>query len=146
MLVSQKTQYALRAIFELARRRDDGWVKISQIARTQSIPQRFLEVILSQLKQGGFVTSKRGTEGGYMLVGPASNLTVGQVLEFLDGPVGPVEPTNNNGARMYGHYAFVAMWENIQDAISGIYDNTTFQHLMDEERRRTSKYIPSYSI
>jgi len=77
MLVSQKAQYALRAVFELARRHGKGWVKISDIADTQAIPIRFLEVILGQMKQAGFVVSRRGTEGGYMLAVAPGELTVG---------------------------------------------------------------------
>ena len=63
MLVSQKCQYALRALFELAKRNGEGPVKIAAIAKAQAIPPRFLEVILSQLKQGSFVESQRGSEG-----------------------------------------------------------------------------------
>ena len=67
MLVSQKSQYALRAIFELAKEYGKG-PKIAHIAEAQAIPVRFLEVILVHLKRGGFVDSQRGKEGGYFLI------------------------------------------------------------------------------
>ncbi len=63
MHISQKCQYALRAIFELAKRKGQGPVKIAETAEAQAIPLRFLEVILSQLKQGEFVSSQRGNKG-----------------------------------------------------------------------------------
>ena len=64
MFVSQKCQYALRAVFELAKQYGKGPTKILHIAELQAIPVRFLEVILVQLKRGGFVDSQRGKEGG----------------------------------------------------------------------------------
>ncbi len=73
MLVSQKSQYALRAVFELARRNGGLPVKIADIAEAQAIPQRFLEVIMNQLKQGGFVESRRGKRGGYLLARSAGD-------------------------------------------------------------------------
>ena len=67
MDVSVKGEYALRAVFDLAGRAGAGPVKIAEIAARQEIPQKFLELILAQLKQGGFLGSRRGAEGGYFL-------------------------------------------------------------------------------
>ncbi len=91
MLVSQKCQYALRASFELARRWGQGPVKIGLIAQVQAIPIRFLEVILNQLKRGGFVASQRGSDGGYFLVKEPATLTVGMLIRFVQGPIGPID-------------------------------------------------------
>ena len=65
--ISKRCRYGLRAIFELALRGTSEPVKIQDIASAQGIPQRFLEIILSELKQGGFVESRRGSNGAYML-------------------------------------------------------------------------------
>ena len=65
MMLTQKCQYAMRAVFELAKREGRGPVKINEIAEAQAIPQRFLENILNQLRQGGVVESRRGKEGGW---------------------------------------------------------------------------------
>ena len=80
MLISQKSRYALRAILELAKRKSSGHTKIAEVARAQIIPPRFLEVILGQLKQGGFVESRRGSDGGYVLVRSPAGLTVSNVV------------------------------------------------------------------
>jgi Rrf2 family protein len=151
MLVSQKAQYALRAVFELARQYGKGWVKISDIAETQAIPIRFLEVILSQVKQAGFVVSRRGAEGGYMLVVPPKELSVGQLLNFVQGPVGPVECVLDEGTvtkkcPLYGDCAFLGLWAKVQKAISDVYDHTTFQDLIDEDQAKRQEYVPTYSI
>ena len=91
MPISQKTQYAVRAVFELAKRRGTGATKIGEIAEAQAIPQRFLENILNKLKGAGFVESVRGKDGGYVLAREPKDLTVGEVLRFVEGPFAPVE-------------------------------------------------------
>ena len=149
MLVSQKCQYALRAVFELAKRYGHDPVKIAEIAESQAIPPRFLEVILSQLKQSGFVVSQRGHKGGYRLVRVPSELTVGEVIGFIQGPVGPVDCVTGGSrdkCRLYGNCAFLSMWERVREAISDVYDNTTFQNLVDEEKQKDEKRAASYSI
>ena len=148
-MVSQKCQYALRAIFELAKRKGQGAVRIADIAEAQAIPKRFLEVILGQLKQGGFVASQRGSDGGYVLVRSASELSVGDVIRFVQGPVGPVDcliqdPTQK--CPLYGDCVFLAMWQEVADAIAEVYDRTTFQELVDKEARMHRGYVASYSI
>ena len=85
MNVSVKGNYALQAIFDLALQRSEEPVKIAEIARRQKIPQKFLELILASLKQGGFVVSKRGAEGGYLLARTADAITIGEVLRYVEG-------------------------------------------------------------
>ena len=92
-MVSQKCQYALRAVFELAKRHGRGPVRIGAVAKAQAIPPRFLEVILNQLKQAGFVESRRGNEGGYLLARAPERLTVGEIVRFVEGPIRPVTCT-----------------------------------------------------
>ena len=149
MLIPQKTQYGLRAIFELAKRKGQGPVKIADIAQSQAIPQRFLEVILSQLKRGGFVESVRGNEGGYYLIKKPSELTIGEVIIFMQGPIGPVDCLTGNASEkcpLTGDCVFYPLWEKVRNSIAEIYDNTTFQNLIDEEKKMKEKYVPSYAI
>ena len=149
MLISQKCQYALRALFELAKHYGQGPVKIAEIAEVQAIPVRFLEVILSQLKQGGFVESRRGNEGGYLLLRAPHRVTVGEVIRFVEGPVGPVacvEEGLESDCPLHDSCVFLGLWEKVQEAISEIYDSTTLQELVDAEKRMQGKYVPSYAI
>ncbi len=82
MQISQKTHYALRALVDLASRYGRGPQPLGEIAERQEIPTRFLEVIFSQLRQGGFVESRRGSRGGYQLAKTPEALTVGEVVSF----------------------------------------------------------------
>src|SRR5690242_1316321 len=86
MNISVKGEYALHAVFDLCMRPPGQPVKIADIAKRQQIPQKFLELILASLKQGGFVESRRGAEGGYLLARPADSIKIGEVLRFIEGP------------------------------------------------------------
>jgi len=149
MQISQKCQYALRAVFELARRADSGPVKIAEIAEAEVIPVRFLEVILSELKQGGFVESRRGAGGGYLLARSPSSITVGELIRFVEGPLGPVACLGGGAegqCELQGSCVFISMWKRAQKAISKVYYGTTIQDLVDEHRRLREGYVPSYVI
>ncbi len=149
MLVSKRCQYALRAVFELAKHYGQYPLKAAQIAESQAIPVRFLEVILCELKKAGFVKSQRGNEGGYLLAIPPEKLTVGDLIRFIQGPFGPVScfiGDSQESCPLYGDCAFIPMWEKVQKSINGIYDNTTYRELVDQERRKEEQYVPSYSI
>ena len=139
MLRSQKKeQYALRALLELAKHKGKGPQKISEIARAQAIPPRFLEVILSQLKGSGLVDSKRGYYGGYFLVRKPDQITVGEVLLFLlggDDPAHKISCMSKKDCPFECDCAFVPMWEKVNQAIFKIYDETTFADLIKNEKR-----------
>lgn len=89
-MISQKAKYALRALSALASAAPDKPVLISEIAQQQSIPKKFLEQILLDLKNNGFVRSRRGKQGGYLLLKPAEEITFGDVLRLIDGPLAPL--------------------------------------------------------
>jgi Rrf2 family protein len=149
MSLSQKCQYALRATFELAKHQGEGPVKIADVAKTQAIPTRFLEVILNQLKQGGFVESRRGSAGGYVLTRSPAALTVGEIIRFIEGPLSPVQCIAGSGGEqcpLHDDCAFLPMWEKVKDALSDVYDSTTFEDLVKQERLRRREYVPEYSI
>ncbi|RPJ72127.1 MAG: Rrf2 family transcriptional regulator [Desulfobacteraceae bacterium] len=136
-MTPKKNQYALRAVFELAKRRGEGPTKISDIARAQVIPARFLEVILNKLKRSGLIESKRGFTGGYFLSRPPDTITVGDIMRFLDGPTAAMAcaactetsscPSHRRGC------AFSAMWNRVNQAVLSVYNDTTIQDLLDND-------------
>ena len=150
MVLTQKCLYAIRAVFQIAARYPEGPVKIAEIARAQAIPQRFLEAILTQLKQGGFVESRRGKRGGYLLARQPSAITVGEVIRAIEGDIGPVEclapHAESPKCTLYGQCVFADLWKRARRAVSEVYDETTFQHLLERERERSRTYVPAYSI
>jgi Rrf2 family protein len=149
MLLSQKCQYALRASFHLAKCYGQGPVRIADVAEAQAIPKRFLEIILGQLKQGGFVTSHRGNEGGYVLDRDPSGLTVGEIIRFVEGPIGPVgcmAGDSKENCPLRGRCVFMPMWEQVRDQVEEVYDGTTLQDLVEKERMQEQQFAPDYAI
>jgi Rrf2 family transcriptional regulator, cysteine metabolism repressor len=149
MPISQKCQYAVRSVFELAKRHGRGAVKISEIAEAQVIPVRFLENILNQLKGGGFVESVRGKDGGYLLARSPKDLTVGEIVRFMEGPLSPVECSvggKKGACSMYGRCVFLSLWKRAQDALESVYDGTTFHDLVVQEADAHKACVVDFSI
>jgi Rrf2 family transcriptional regulator, cysteine metabolism repressor len=139
MNISVKGEYALHAVFDLALQRPGEPVKIADIARRQQIPQKFLELILAGLKQGGFVESRRGAEGGYLLAKPAESITVGQVIRFMEG-------SRNGKPKQTTRNPFAALWQSVDSAVSQVVDQTTFADLARQWREKQGNYIPNWDI
>ena len=89
-MISQKAKYALRALLALAKEGQGSSLLIAEIAENQSIPKKFLEQILLDLKHHGIVMSRRGKSGGYLLLKQPSDITFGEVLRIIDGPIAPL--------------------------------------------------------
>lgn len=89
-MISQKARYALRALVALTRAGEGESLMISEIARDQEIPKKFLEQILLELKRNGIVMSRRGKAGGYLLLKAPRDVSFGEVLRIIDGPIAPL--------------------------------------------------------
>lgn len=90
MRLSKKSEYGLRAMIELTRSFDRGVVQRRFLSEQQGIPLGFLEIILLQLKNSGLVGSRRGKNGGVFLLKPPREITLGQIIRTLDGPLAPI--------------------------------------------------------
>jgi Rrf2 family transcriptional regulator, cysteine metabolism repressor len=86
--ITTKSPYAVRALVELHRHGDAGPVPIAELARRGQIPVQFLEQLFATLRRSGLLRSQRGVKGGYSFARPATEITVLEVVELLDGPVG----------------------------------------------------------
>ncbi len=141
MIVSQKTEYALRALYELATSRRAGPRSVADIAQVQAIPPRFLEAILGELRRGGFVESRRGARGGYLLARRPREVTVGEVVRFVQGPRREPEPDPGApGAALAG------VWQRVEGAVDAIYDGTSLADVVADQQRRAERYVPDYVI
>lgn len=149
MSVSSKCYYAIRAIYALAEHDSAEPMKIADIAAQELIPIRFLEVILGQLKGGGFVQSRRGAEGGYRLAKPADQITVGAVMRYVDGPIAPVDCVSQSRPKeceFQGECDFFGFWGRVRQAISDVVDRTTFADLIRENKERKRGYVGDWII
>jgi Rrf2 family protein len=89
-MISQKAKYAIKALACLAEARPSGSLQIEEIAKAAALPRKFLEHILLDLKHGGIVASRRGRAGGYVLLKRPGEITIGQILRAVDGPIAPL--------------------------------------------------------
>jgi Rrf2 family protein len=146
MGVSLKCQYGLRALFELSRRWGRGLVRIPEIAEAQAIPARFLENILNQLRQGGFVESRRGRGGGFMLSRAPSTVTLAQIVTFIDGQIYSLDCEGEQPLHrcpFKGSCVFLPVWREARTALESVYAGKTLQDLLEEDQRGA---LPDYSI
>jgi len=153
MKISYKTDYALKALLELALRHEDGSgvMSIQEIAEKGDMPKKFLEQILLQLKRGGFVKSKRGIEGGFTLAKDPKGITVGDVIRSIEGPIEPISCIENKeykGCKDIGRCIFRSIWQDISNAISVVVDTMTFEELIMRyrEKRLKSEALYDYVI
>jgi Rrf2 family protein len=137
--LSVKGEYALLAILDLSMQRPGEPVKIAAIAQRQRIPQKFLELILAGLKQGGFVESRRGADGGYLLARPADQIRVGDVLRYMEG--GRQKPQ-----RRRPENPFTSLWNEIEAAVTGILEGRTMADVARTWSEKQSRYVPNWEI
>ena len=141
MNISVKGEYALQAIFDLCSQIPGQPVKIAQIARRQKIPQKFLELILASLKQGGFVESRRGAEGGYLLARAASQITIGEVYRHFEA-----RQNGKSRSRRNSDSPFDDLWRQVDEAVSGVVDQTTFADLQQRWTEKYDNFVPNWDI
>lgn len=139
MNVSVKCEYALRAVLDLTLAPPGQPIRIADIALRQRIPQKFLETILADLKKNGFLESKRGAEGGYLLAKPGETITVGQVLRSVEGG-------RTGRAALEEPGPLEELWNRVDGAVAGVIDKTTFAELAREWRERQARYVPNWEI
>lgn len=89
-MLSKKSKYAIKALLALAEHGTEEPMRIADVAEQESLPQKFLELILLDLRNAGVVQSRKGKGGGYLLARPADRIMLGQVVRLFDGPLAPV--------------------------------------------------------
>lgn len=138
MKVSKRGQYGMRALCHLAARHGRGVVQIREIARAESIPPKFLEGILLELKHAGVLRSRRGIDGGYELAKPPDEIMLGHVMRVLDGPLAPMGSAAELRELVESdprHAGFYSILIDVRDAAAAILDRTSIAQVLERERR-----------
>lgn len=132
MRVSAKTDYAVRAAAELAAVPPGEPLKAERIADAQTIPLKFLENILAELRHAGLVASRRGPEGGYLLAKPANEVTVADVIRAVDGPLGGVGGEPPEAIEYVGAAApLKEAWIAARASLRSVLETVTLAHLVN---------------
>jgi Rrf2 family protein len=126
--ISQKGLYALQAMMTLARRHEQGAIKIRDIAADSDLPEKFLELILLELKNARMVDSVRGARGGYRLRKDPSQIPLSDVIRLIDGPLAPLgdaESLRGMIANDADHRVLYEVFLQVRDAAAKILEHTT---------------------
>jgi len=135
MRLSTKGEYASRAMLELSLHYGQGPLHIREISRAQSIPQQFLEQILLLLKRAGYLRSRKGRHGGYVLAKPPSTINVAEVIRVMDGPLAPIDCVSvmaHEECPLEQVCGLRWLWKEVRDSVAGILEKTTFADLVQK--------------
>jgi Rrf2 family protein len=147
--LSKKGKYALRALYHLAREHGRGPVLIATLSKEESIPHKFLELILLHLKNNGLVESKKGRNGGYYLAHAPDRITIGSIIRLIDGPLAPLPCASETAYRRCDECIDESVcgtrmvMRRVRDAMAEILDHTTLADVCNEvNSRRKGPDVP----
>ena len=151
MKITYKGDYALKALLQLSliyiEEGEDSIISIAGLAKAGDMPVKFLEQILLTLRKGGFVKSRRGIRGGFSLATHPRDLTVGEVIRFIEGPIEPiscVEKGHYKGCKDVTNCIFRQVWKEIGHAISVVVDTLTFEELVMRYKEKRPAAVPAF--
>ena len=148
-MLSNKAKYALRALFALSKKYDQGPVLISDLAAEEGIPKKFLELILLELKNQGILQSKKGKGGGYLLGKNPDSITLGQVIRILDGPLAPLPCVSQIAYRKCDECedestcGIRIVMKEVRDATARILDGASLADVLTRVESATKQQRPS---
>jgi Rrf2 family protein len=146
MKVSQKGLYALQALIMLARHANQGSIKIRDIAYEENLPEKFLELILVELKNARIVDSVRGAKGGYQLRRKASEIRLSEIMRLIDGPLAPFGDADSLRALIENdgsHRALYQVFLQVRDAAAYILESTTIADIARTPSNPSRKSKPT---
>jgi Rrf2 family protein len=148
MKISAKCDYACRAVFELTLAHPSGeLLRISDIAASQNIPPKYLVQILIQLKGAGILSSVRGKSGGYRLAKRPDQISVGDVVKAIEGPlrlIGCIAPGAKKSCPQFENCAFMLIWRELEKKMTALLGSATFEDISN--RLKDSVEIAMYEI
>jgi Rrf2 family transcriptional regulator, cysteine metabolism repressor len=132
MRVTYKGDYALKAVLDLALHYDRDLVTSHDMAQRIDAPVKFMEQVLLDLKKGGFVESRRGNVGGYLLSRSPAQITVGEVIRYIDGVIEPISCVREGYSQCVdlNRCVFKKLWQKVSKATSDIIDTVSFADLV----------------
>jgi Rrf2 family protein len=143
MRLTKRGEYALRALIDLGLAQQLGRpiLQIAELARKENIPIKFLEQILVQLKEAGYLGSKRGKQGGYFLAKPMDTIKIGDVVRTLDGPLAPIPCVSQTAYERCScpdeaHCGLRMLMLDVRNAIANILDRYTLEQAVEITLRK----------
>jgi len=140
--LSTRGEYGLRAMFDLAQHFGEGPTSLKSVAERQDISEHYLEQLIASLRKSGLVRSIRGAQGGYILAREPAEITVGDVIRVLEGPIAPMDCVNEEEAESCNRASYCitkGIWERLRDSVNSVLDSITLQDMCDEAEKARQK-------
>lgn len=139
MKFSTRARYGMRAMLDLAIHGDGGLVLLKDIASRQEISKRYLEHMMTLLRNRGLVVAERGAAGGYRLARPASDMSLVEIFEALEGEIAPVECVRDRSVCGRAEDCVVRdLWCDVSEAMRGVLENQTLADLKERWEKQPS--------
>lgn len=132
----------MKAMFDLALHYGNGPISLKSIAERQEISDHYLEQLIATLRKANLVKSVRGAQGGYMLASEPQNITVGDIIRTLEGPLAPsdcVMEEDPKACERANYCVTKVVWEKIRDSFNDVIDSITLQDMLDDHNKLKSK-------
>lgn len=142
MKLSTKGRYGVTAMYDLAMNNGNGPISLKSVAIRQGISEHYLEQLMGQLRRAGLVKSTRGAQGGYLLIKEPSEITVGDIIRVMEGPIAPVDcllsadTENNDYCHKAAHCVTRNVWQKVGESIESVLDSISLNDLCDEKMQR----------
>lgn len=147
MKLSTKGIYGVMAVLDLTIHQEEGYVSLRSIAARHQLSESYLEQLFSVLRKKGILAGARGSQGGYALEKDPKCITVGMVLEALEGSLKPVNCTHGvKGCNRFELCVTRVVWERIEESIRDVTDHITFEQLAEEYKEQGSQGQYMYYI
>lgn len=141
MKLSTKGRYGVSAMYDLALHYGEGPISLKNVAVRQGISEHYLEQLMGTLRKAGFVKSVRGAQGGYTLTKDPSQITVGDIIKIMEGPIAPVDclltdAVDNEYCNRAGFCVTRGVWAKVRDSINMVLDSISLADLCREEKAK----------
>ncbi|VBB06032.1 transcription regulator rrf2-type conserved site [Lucifera butyrica] len=141
MKLSTKGRYGVAAMYDLALHRGEGPISLKSIASRQGISEHYLEQLMGTLRKAGYVKSVRGSQGGYALTKEPDQISVGDIIRAMEGPIAPVDcvltdndTATNDYCERAGSCVTRGVWAKVRDSINNVLDSISLADLCREEK------------
>jgi Rrf2 family transcriptional regulator, cysteine metabolism repressor len=137
--LSTKGRYGVAAMYDLALHYGQGPISLKSVASRQGISEHYLEQLMGTLRKSGYVKSVRGAQGGYTLTKDPAQISVGDIIKIMEGPIAPVDclltdAVDNEYCQRASICVTRGVWAKVRDSINGVLDSISLADLCREEK------------
>ncbi|MDR3564392.1 MAG: Rrf2 family transcriptional regulator [Negativicutes bacterium] len=141
MKLSTKGRYGVSAMYDLALHYGQGPISLKSVAERQGISEHYLEQLMGVLRKSGYVKSVRGAQGGYTLTKDPTQITVGDIIKIMEGPIAPVDcllsdAPDNDYCQRATFCVTRGVWAKVRDSINTVLDSISLADLCSDEKNK----------